>query len=258
MKIGIIGVGMVGGAIKQVAEATGKLEVRAYDKYKKIGKLDDMLGTDLVFVSVPTPTDDGLQDLSALRDVLTNLNVIAYPGVVVVKCTVLPGTMDHLSTQYEHLQLAHNPEFLTERNAAADFAKQPAILVSCHFDSRKIIEDVYQLMLDAPFYCFGDYRITETAKYMHNCFLATKVSFMNEFYDFCENKGITYESVARAAISQGVIGASHMKVPGPDGQRGFGGACFPKDTEALINGFPFDFSILKAAVKYNKQVKSGN
>lgn len=74
----------------------------------------------------------------------------------------------------------------------------------------------------------------ETIKYFRNCFLATKVSFCNEIEEFCQRKGIEYETVRALATINPRIGSSHSHVPGPDGKRGFGGIYFPKDTAARL------------------------
>lgn len=66
-----------------------------------------------------------------------------------------------------------------------------------------------------------------------NCFLSTKVSFCNEIYQFCQTKGINYENVRKIAANDDRILHSHTYVPGPDGKKGFGGTCFPKDTNSL-------------------------
>jgi UDPglucose 6-dehydrogenase len=104
---------------------------------------------------------------------------------------------------------------------------------------------------------YSDYKVTELAKYLHNCFLATKVAFMNEFYDVCQKLGADYDAVSGAAKSQGMIGLSHLMVPGPDGLRGFGGSCFPKDTSALAGSLPPEYmSILRAAMESNRKVRN--
>jgi UDPglucose 6-dehydrogenase len=253
MKIGVIGVGMVGSAICQAIEYA-VLPRKVYDKYKKLGSLEEVLDTDAVFVCVPTPTNDGLQDLTFLSDVLFDLEAHSYKGIVIVKCTILPGTMDWLVKRFSNLRLAHNPEFLTEKSAFRDFINQPAILVSCSDEDFNYLELMFTRIVQANILHYRDFKVTEMAKYLHNTFLATKVSFMNEIYDYCQTKNINYEDVVKAAQSQGKIGTSHNAVPGPDGHRGFGGACFPKDTEALLNANP-GFSVLLAAVRYNNKIR---
>lgn len=235
-KVGIIGKGMVGGAIAEVSQ--DKCELHFYDKYKGIGSINDIIGNnlDLIFVCVPTPTVDNHQDLSAIEDVLNKLNGhVSCP--VVVKSTVLPGWMDIFQLNYPLLNLAHNPEFLTERNAVADFLNQPWVLISCMEDMEAKIKEVYSVILPGVEIKFSwDYRTTEMAKYIHNTFLATKVAYFNQIYDFCEEYDINYDEAVAFASSQGKIGDSHMRVPGVDGKRGYGGACLVGGTNISIPG----------------------
>ena len=258
MSIGVIGVGMVGGTI--VKDFEKKFKVNVYDKYKKMGSWEEVLNSDLIFVCVPTPTVDGMQDLLAIHEVLFNIAESAFKGPVILKSTVLPGTCDILRSTYPYIKLLHSPEFLTERNAFEDFMKQPAVLVSCpaeyEYQVLSIILGVFGTILPNTKVCFvADFQITEFCKYIHNCFLATKVAFMNQMYDYAQKRGIEWNHAINFAVEQGVIGASHTKVPGPDGLRGFGGSCFPKDTEAILNGSGNILSILHAAVTYNHAVR---
>ena len=95
-------------------------------------------------------------------------------------------------------------------------------------------------------------------KYLRNSFLATKVAFFNEVFDLCNTAGIDYNQVKALVGLDDRITHSHMHVPGPDGDRGFGGACFPKDTEALIysaNVLGATLPILTTAVKSNMNTR---
>lgn len=258
MRLGIIGVGMVGGAIRDVAVGAG-ISIGLYDKYKKIGAMQEALDSDVVFVCVPTPTADGMQDLIPLKNALTEVCGEDYKGVVVVKSTVLPGTMHYLKGIFTNLRLAHNPEFLVEASAAADFAKQEKYLVSCAAEDANTVAGAYDLLAPGAVGLFyTDFKITEAAKYFHNCFLATKVAFANEFYMYCQDHNINYDAMVDAAKSQGRVGDTHLKVPGPDGKMGFGGACFPKDTLALVNHDYSHFDILRAVIQSNNVVRNAH
>jgi nucleotide sugar dehydrogenase len=260
MKVGIIGLGFVGSAVKHAFEKAHVIV--GYDKFKNIGQLEDMEICDLVFVCVPTPTEEGIQDLRPTHDVLSSLTALNFKGPVVIKSTVLPGTCDRLQEIYSTLTLVHNPEFLTEAKALADFENQLVVLLSSPSKSALILtRKAYREALpDALCETADNFKATEIAKYIHNCFLATKVAFMNEVYNYCQDVGACYEEAVAMAQSQGRIGASHLNVPGPDGKFGFGGSCFPKDTEALLSSKSADrLKILKAAVQSNKmqRVKCG-
>jgi UDPglucose 6-dehydrogenase len=95
-------------------------------------------------------------------------------------------------------------------------------------------------------------------KYSTNSFLALKTSFFNQIYDICEKTGMNFD-VVRHIISQDTrIGSGHSLVPGPDGERGFGGHCFPKDTEAFIHwttAINAPVTLVESAINYNKKVR---
>lgn len=255
MKIGVIGWGVVGQATGRAFQGPAHLNV--YDKFKKIGTLGQVAhNSDLIFVCVPTPTEDGLQDLRPLSDTLAGLAIEGCKVPIVVKCTVVPGTMDRFQNTYPELRLVHNPEFLTEKNAATDFLNQKCVVLSArNAGTLQLTADVFRLAFrQTPILTYPDFKTTELGKYIHNCFLATKVAFMNEMHNYAEKIGASYDSALQVAKSQQVIGDSHTQVPGPDGQFGFGGMCFPKDTQALLSSIPEGpaiLTILQAAVRSN-------
>ena len=234
MKLGFIGFGVVGSAVYEAFKADN--DCRIYDPNKGYINFKRIKDTEIVFVSVPVPTlIDGSIDLNILEQILTKLNKARYEGVVVIKSTVLPGTCNALKHLYK-LRIVHNPEFLTERNAKQDFAKQKCVLLSGDSNDVKVVVELYRDFNNlATILSYPQYRVTETAKYVHNCFLAVKVSFFNEIYEFCQASDIEYRDVLMAALSQHMIGINHTQVPGPDGLKGYGGTCFPKDTHAWAN-----------------------
>ena len=87
---------------------------------------------------------------------------------------------------------------------------------------------------EIPFIC-TDYETSEMIKYMNNCYFATKISFLNEMYKIADKSGVNWEDAIEGFLRDGRIGHSHMSVPGPDGNFGFGGSCFPKDIRAMIS-----------------------
>jgi UDPglucose 6-dehydrogenase len=258
--IGVIGLGVVGGAVAECFKTAG-FPVIGFDKFKNIGSLGEIVAhSDVCFIAVPTATDEstGIQDLSPLIDVLGRLDRFNYNGPVVIKCTVLPGTIGQLKKRFPFLTLLHNPEFLTEANAKEDFKNQPCILLSGpNAGAAEIVKRLFRdAFPKAEFLWFSDYKTTELAKYIHNCFLAVKVAFMNEMYDYAKSIDANYNDAVQAAVTQGRIGSSHLMVPGPDGKRGFGGMCFPKDTLALASSQGGSFlSILSRAILSNKSIR---
>ena len=138
------------------------------------------------------------------------------------------------------------PEFLTEANWEDDFRRTKEWVVGIpaahstttvdEFKTRiqKLIKRSYKnRAIDSPTVVFCDSNEAEMLKLMKNCFLSAKVSLMNEFYDFCRATNTDYNNVAGLAKRDARMGTSHFQVPGPDGLRGFGGTCFPKDTHSL-------------------------
>jgi UDPglucose 6-dehydrogenase len=102
--------------------------------------------------------------------------------------------------------------------------------------------------------------ITEasTIKYATNCFLSVKVAFFNQLYDICEQNGADFNLVRQVLLHDKRIGNSHTMVPGPDGSRGFGGACFPKDTNAYMHyadRMNQSHTLVESAIKYNKKIR---
>lgn len=258
MKIGIVGNGVVGGAIMQFY-AQKNHQVFAYDKdpLKSHYPFEKLKDCDAIFVSVPTLTmDNGNQDLMPLLTTIQNLNQMKFKGLIIHKCTVVPGTTRYLQTEFKNLRILHCPEFLTERNSKDDYKNAKAVLLSGADDDRK---ECVKLFGDKVIHEFRDYESTEIAKYMHNCFLATKVSFFNEMFDVCKHYSVGYASIISALEWMGGIGHSHMQVPGPDGKRGWGGMCFPKDTRAFVNVLTKHGiwpETLAGAIKTNRKVRN--
>lgn len=259
MQSGVIGLGMVGGALFEVAKERG-LEILGYDikKHNASDLFDLIQNSDLIFLCLPTPTDNsGNQDITSLRFVLSILERNKFLGPVVIKSTVLPGTCAKLQNEFPSVILVHNPEFLTERNAKKDFENQDSILISS--TTRGALDFVTNFYCDLlPNACAHwsmQFEVTELAKYLHNTFLATKVAFFNEFYFLCKDYFADFDLVRTLALSQGKIGENHTLVPGPDGRLGFGGNCFLKDNAAILKDHKDKLTILQSAVESNFKVR---
>ncbi len=178
---------------------------------------------------------------------------------IVVRSTVPVGTCRRLSVNFM-------PEFLTEANWAEDFKSQNEWVFGLHDLQNKRIKK----KLRKIFFCArhnkkiksADFRwcvseVAELGKYVRNCFLATKVSFFNEVEEFCRKRGVSYEQVRDLVLLDERIGKSHTDVPGPDGKRGFGGTCFPKDMESFfyqLSEAYVESYIIEGSMARNKQV----
>jgi UDPglucose 6-dehydrogenase len=265
MKAGIIGTGVIGGALLEAFKQR-EIEVSTHDKFKGIAgwahDFEGVLKSDLCFVCVPTPTVDGEQNLSALIDVLTTLAAESFTGVVVNRCTVLPGTTEKLMGRFG-LKVVHNPEFLTAARPLQDLLSQRVVhLGSSDQEALKKTEEFWS----DEFYVthvqsHDSATTTEMIKYMHNLFLATKVSFCNDMYEVCERLGVSYAKVREGAAWVGQIGSGHTSVPGPDGELGYGGMCFPKDMaafEAFTKRQGLKLETISGAISGNKRRRPGS
>ena len=239
MIIGIIGLGFVGGAMFKSFSEKG-VRVVGYDKYKNggMGHLSEMLKCDIVFLCLPTLFSEELNEYNktAINEVCLELEKNKYDGLVVVKSTVEPETLNKLSAKYK-LRMAHNPEFLTARTAYEDFHNQKHIVLGSGLNTTE--EDMTSLK---EFYSkyYPDANISmcsslesESMKIMCNSFYASKIMLFNEYYLLCKKNGSSFTRIKELMLKNNWINPMHTDCPGPDGKLGYGGACFPKDTQAL-------------------------
>tara|TARA_Y100000592_G_scaffold91981_1_gene153005 strand:+ start:8211 stop:9068 length:858 start_codon:yes stop_codon:yes gene_type:complete len=239
--IGIVGQGFVGGSVYSVLSQYESIGTYDLDPSKSntesLAHLVDQ--SDIIFVSVPTPMKEtGECYTGIVEDVLSYIDEYAAGDkIVITKSTVPPGTHNMWNQRYKNLSIVFNPEFLTEANAEEDFRTQRYIILgsSCREYSEKAKEAfVLAFPEDNIAYLYCTYEEAEAIKYFRNTFLSVKLSFCNEYYNLCKSFGIDYDLVATIAHMDERLGNSHYKVPGPDGDMGFGGHCFPKDIKALM------------------------
>ncbi len=258
MKIGIIGLGFVGQAIKNAYSFTD-VDMTFIDPAKGYNAhFTDMLQVDAVFVAVPSPQgDDGSCDTSILESILDKLKEVGYNNTIISKVTAPPKVYDELIKKYTNL--VHAPEFLTANNANEDYINGTFSIIGGAEYYTKQAYDVIKIgqpKINNTMFCsIGE---ASLAKYTINCWLATKVIFMNEMDNMCSTLGYDYNTVRKSIVMDNRIGNSHTQVPGPDGEYGFGGYCFPKDTSALLKfaeTINVNLSVLQATVYKNKQIK---
>ena len=244
MKIGIVGKGFVGSAVQNgFSPNTGcDAEVRVYDKNpsRSLHSLEETVNeSDVVFISVPTPAGiDGKIDLTILNDAINDINEVSInrETIFLVRSTVVPGTTSNIQQTFPKLRIVFNPEFLTERSANFDFINQTRFILGGSKDNTTKVADLFRDRFGESIPVIEtNYETAELIKYMNNCFFATKVSFLNEMYQVAEKSGVDWEVALDGFVRDGRIGHSHMNVPGHDGKLGFGGSCFPKDIQAIIN-----------------------
>ena len=243
--IGVIGYGMVG---KAVVKGFSKTTVLISDPAYNDLSIEYMCSKhpEAIFVCVPTPTDDS--NYAVLKSVLKSIKASDYQGLTVVKSTVLPHHLDEFDVLY-------NPEFLSRATSLEDFINPPFVLIGGELASAQRLADLYRRYSQVNMDCvkFTDIKTAALAKYMMNSFYATKVTFMNQMYDVTQNLGIDWNELTDIFKQQPWMGSHHFQVPGPDGSRGFGGPCLPKDTAALVN--TYNLELLETVLKLNKKYR---
>ena len=243
MGVGIIGQGFVGKALKAGFEKHYEVDTFDLDESKRdVDYIEDIIDrNDIIFVCVPTPMKrDGSCDTSIVESVVIELDNLALVRqcsnrVIVIKSTIPPGTTERLNKICKHVQIIFNPEFLTEANYIDDFRNQNRIILGGPRPGITKVKRFYSKIFPTTTIVKTGSTIAEMVKYMTNTFLATKVSFANEIKMLCDELKIDYDKVVEYATYDERLGKSHWDVPGPDGKLGFGGSCFPKDLNALID-----------------------
>tara|TARA_R100000458_G_C8277791_1_gene253503 strand:+ start:3478 stop:4320 length:843 start_codon:yes stop_codon:yes gene_type:complete len=236
--IGVIGNGYVGNAVAEGLRDFA--DVRIYDIDPNISThgYNDTVFSEFVFVCLPTPMTDaegGKCNLSILENFFSELPTICE-GIFIIKSTVPIGTTDKLVERYPHLKIIHNPEFLTANNSHADFVNAERHVLGGKEEWVEPVVGFYSVTHPHTEIVTMKSIESECVKYFANSFLATKVMVFNEMKVLCESlSNVNYDKVIDGVCTDSRIGWSHVDVPGPDGNYGFGGSCFPKDINSLIN-----------------------
>jgi UDPglucose 6-dehydrogenase len=276
-RIGIVGKGFVGSAVQfGFSPSVGvDAEVKVYDKdpNKSTHTLQEVvLGSDIIFLSVPTPSNkDGSINLDVVESILSEINEIYVRprskyakistgnNIILLRSTVIPGTTRKLQEKYSKLRIVFNPEFLTERAANFDFINQSRFVVGGDPDDVLEVSDLFRKRFGESMSIIEtNYETAELIKYMTNTFFATKISFLNDMKLLSDKCGAIWEDTIEGFVRDGRVGHTHLSVPGHDGRYGFGGSCFPKDIQALINyanDLGVDMNVLNGVWKTNLEVR---
>ena len=255
-KVGVIGNGFVGEAQAFAFAPTTNLRIYDLDPLRSSHSLEEILECQFIFVCVPTPMKkDGSQDTSYIEAVFET----ATPGpIYIIKSTVLPGTTEKLSKQYPKLDIVFSPEFLTERTAKLDMLTQARIVLGGKKDTTSVVKKLFEQRFKNRHIIETNSTTAEYIKYMNNTFFATKVSMMNEFKLLADKIGVEWDKALYGFASDGRVGDSHLHVPGPDGRKGYGGTCFPKDVSAFITFAKennIDLNTIEGGWKTNLEVR---
>lgn len=222
--------------------------------------------SDIVFIAVGTPSrrGDGHADLTPVEAALHELAPLLRPGMVVAtKSTVPVGTGDRIAALLARAvpglspPVASNPEFLRQGSAIDDFRRPDRVIIGVEDDAaRQAMASVYRpLSLNQAPILFTGRRNAELIKYASNAFLAMKISFINEMADLCDAAGADVQEIARGLGMDRRIGSKFLHA-GP----GYGGSCFPKDTQALLRtarelGTPL--RLVEETARLNRRRKDG-
>ena len=242
MQIGFIGQGWIGKNYADNFEKRGFKVVRYALESQYRDNKDIIKECEIVFVAVPTPTTTKGFNYEA---VTSALQIISAGSTVVIKSTLLPGTTYKLQNDFPNLFILHSPEFLREKSAAHDAANPDRNIIGIPKNTDEHLKrarEVIAILPKATFNKVMDSQEAELVKYAGNCFLYTKVTFMNMIYDLSKSMGADWETIREAMIMDSRIGESHTSPIHMSGhvengdykeQRGAGGHCFIKDFEAL-------------------------
>lgn len=265
--IGIIGQGFVGNAVRMGMQHVYNVLTydKSPDKYSNVTGIEELIKqNEVVFLCVPTPMKrSGECDLSIINNALQEINQCCISLnkqiIIVIKSTIPPGTTDHLDSLYSHCNIVFNPEFLTEANSIEDYKNQNRIVIGGKRPYTSVVRRIFAKAFPKVPIIKTSATIAETIKYVTNIFLATKVAFANEIFQVCEALDIDYDKVIEYAKYDVRLGQTHWDVPGPDGDFGYGGHCFPKDIAALktlMNSLNVDSTIIDAVINKNNVVRT--
>ncbi len=254
MKIVIVGYGFVGKAVANNLKNHYSVEV--VDPKINNNTIADYPDVDGIIICVGTPsTSSGNCDVSAIDDVLAQCPIHAP---ILIKSTVGPKEISDLTNKYPNHSIVFSPEFLRARTAEQDFANQTFMIIGGE-DPECFWQDLFTATLTKCKLFFTCTSLESSIiKYTSNSFLAVKTSFFNQIYDLCESSGADFNTVRQILGHDTRIGTDHTMVPGPDGERGWGGHCFPKDTTAFIkysNDLNKPLTILNESVEYNNKIR---
>jgi UDPglucose 6-dehydrogenase len=255
MKIIVAGYGYVGKAVRGALE--NKNEIIVVDpKYTEV-TIAQHIDADGIVICVSTPSDDvGNCDISNIVNVIDQVPIFIP---ILIKSTISPNLLKDVLEKYPDHSIVFSPEFLRAKSAIEDFANQKYMIIGgddpanfWHLLFKDSLVNLKVIHKSTP-------EEAAVVKYATNSFLAIKVSFFNHLYDLCEATGQDFEVVRHLVCQDLRIGTSHSMVPGIDGERGWGGHCFPKDTLAFVQyvrSFNQSFDLLETAIEYNNIIKT--
>lgn len=253
MKVGIVGLGVVGNALREGFEQLGH-DVLSHD-IKFNTRILDLIESEIIYICVPTPSkENGEADISIVESVISELINIDYRGIYCLKSTVPPNTTNYLRNKF-NVNIAFVPEFLRERRASEDFILNHDIL-AIGSDNPESIRIIIASHGTYP----KETRImssteAELLKYFSNSINSTKIIFANMFYDIAQKLNVNYDIIIQSWSLRNMDKLDYLNVN--DKLRGFGGVCLPKDTKAIdfyAKSIGVDYKILESVLSDNSKL----
>jgi UDPglucose 6-dehydrogenase len=255
--VGVVGLGAVGGTVARAFEQAG-LSVVGYDRYLHIGEVADLAGCETIFLCVPTPLSDaGTFDIAEVRSAVRELEPVVTNGTIIaIKSTVPPGTCDSLSSDFPRLRFASVPEFLVQARPLETFSRPDRVVIGSRSgESAAVLADLMSRVAPgAPIVILLPTE-AELVKLASNAMLAAKVTLANELAEISRRHGVSWSRVQGAVGLDRRIGPDHLSV---SPERGFGGACLPKDLEGLIGAARsagYGAPVLRNLADFNRAIR---
>jgi UDPglucose 6-dehydrogenase len=246
MKIGVIGLGMVGETVLHTMKFYHKW-VKGYDKYKESDSFEEVCQADIIFLAVPTNSKNGRLDSSILNEVLENLVDVSYKGIVCIKSTVAINYLNE-ARRYP-LRIVYMPEFLHERSRLSDFLSPDHVVMSGDDNDIEILKQAFPWIKKSKYWTVDD-RTAEMSKLFINAFAAMKISFANEVSVLSNEIGADPVKIMEILRNNKRCAPEYTNPTlGP-----YDGSCLPKDTQELVN-FSNKSIILRAVEEFNNKYK---
>jgi len=243
--IGIVGLGYVGSAVYSSIKSKGDVLIYDVKDDIKTHSLTELKNNcKVIFVCVPTPSkDSGEIDDSIVLNLLEELKNYAKNNLVILKSTILPDRIPHIKG------LVYNPEFLNERTHIEDFKNQNYMVLGGNIQDTSKAQIIYEDYFELGEVKYEHCSIEEASflKYFNNIYGAYKILFWEFVHD------VTGDSRKISQMMRN-LPDPRMDIVGLDGQRGFGGACFPKDVKAFNHNF--EHILTKFMLEYNSKISS--
>jgi UDP-glucose 6-dehydrogenase len=236
-----------------------------YDKYKKLNTFEYVLNSEILFICLPTDYSEEIKsyDMTEINNTLSLLSKNNFNGIILLKSTLLPNYCSSINNLYTNLNIIQNPEFLSAITAVDDFAKQTHIILGHTIQSINCISSVYNFynkLFPSALISICTSEEAAVTKLACNCFYSTKIQYFTEIYLLCRHLNIPYDNIKRLMLQMGWIDPHHTSVPGHDNKISFGGACFPKDINALtqymiVSNIPNE--VLQSVINERNKIRNG-